>query len=313
MGTEQDKWLRGIGVDVESVLQSAAEADESEPLAPDSSDADPDTSGSDSEFTSTSTNDAPQDSDTDDSQAFELSEKGEIDTSSQTAELQNGGSFFDFAADDLDVEQTAPEILTGGPGTQTLTMAEPIGVLELISFAPSGSSGREFQVIIVASAKDALLFGAVASGADVGTVKVSQSSGNTTLSNVIITSFSRSGAGASNTLTLESRPPRKQPSRPARSTITMANPIGVLRLISATSDDSRRQRFQVKVASSAKDALLFGAVASGQSVGTVKIAQTSGTTTLLDVQITSFQALVPDPEILMTLDASRSAEFDPDE
>jgi len=70
-------------------------------------------------------------------------------------------------------------------------------------------------------------------------------------------------------------------------TVEMEPPIGMLQLISVS---RKGAVYEVTVASSSKDWLLFQAVASGDSVGTVKISQPSGTVTLKDVEITSIQS-----------------------
>ena len=69
------------------------------------------------------------------------------------------------------------------------------------------------------------------------------------------------------------------PGAPGNSTLVMDDPIGVLQLISSSQNDSSGLKFSVIVVGSEKDALLIAASVSGQSVGTVKISQPSGTIT----------------------------------
>ena len=212
----------------------------------------------------------------------------------------------------LDDEQTAQTDITGGqdaPGSSTLVMDDPIGVLQLISSSQIDSAGRVFSVTVASSAKDGLLFAASVSGNSVGTVKISQPGGVTTLQNVLITGMNTTAPGSNITMTLESIPPKRRRGGPASSTLVMDDPIGVLQLISSSQVDSAGRVFNVAVTSSAKDALLFAASVSGSSVGTVKISQPGGVTTLRNVLITGMNTTGPGSNIFMTLESPRPAEI----
>ena len=114
------------------------------------------------------------------------------------------------ATEVLDDEQTAQTDISGGqgaPGSSTLIMDDPIGALELISSSQVDSAGRVFSVTVASSAKDGLLFAASVSGNSVGTVKISQPGGVTTLQNVLITGMNTTGPGSNISMTLESPRP----------------------------------------------------------------------------------------------------------
>ena len=200
--------------------------------------------------------------------------------------------------------QIARADIVGAPGGSTLVVDDPIGVLPLISASPAGSAGRAFNVVVASTAKDGLLVAASVSGTLIGTVKISQPGGVTTLQNVQITALSASGAGSNITMTLESIPPRK--SGPA--TLIMDDPIGELPLISASPASSGGREFNVVVASSAKDPLIFAASTFGKSVGTVKISLPGVVFTLRNVLITSLNISGAGAPIAMTLNSSSPAE-----
>src|SRR4051794_6252929 len=88
------------------------------------------------------------------------------------------------APDESDAGQVVPADIVGGPGDSdgsTLIIDAPIGVLQLLSSTQADAAGQKFNVTVASSAKDPLLFGASVAGTSVGTVKISQPAGTTTL------------------------------------------------------------------------------------------------------------------------------------
>ena len=218
------------------------------------------------------------------------------DNASDSDAIDSGADVADSAAD-----------ITGGPGDSTLTMDQPIGVLQLISSSPSGSA---FNVVVASSAKDPLLFAAFAAsgaGASVGTAKISQPGGSTTIQNVTITALS-TGPGSNVAMTLQSGSPK----RTGPPTLTMDAPIGALPVISFAPADASRTQFDVTVASSAKDSLLLLASATGRSVGTVKLSQAGFTFTLRNTLIPAITFGAPGSNLRMTLQSASPAEFSSD-
>jgi hypothetical protein len=207
-------------------------------------------------------------------------------------------------------EQLAPPNIVADSDTDgsTLIVDPPIGVLQLRSSSQADATGRVFNVTVVSSAKDVLLFGASVTGTSIGTVKISQPGGTTTLQNVQVVSIA-SVRGELN-MTLESVPPKKKRAgAPSRPVLIVAAPIGTLDVLSFSPVDKARRVFDVTVPNTPQVALLLVAASTGKSLGTVQISTPDILITLRDVQISSIRIGGDDSTAQMRLDSSSPAEI----
>lgn len=219
-----------------------------------------------------------------------------------------------------DADPDGPQPLDS-TGKETLVMDPPIGVLQLIFAAAADAAGRIFNVEVVSSSKDVLLFAKVASGESVRSVKIIQARGTTTLTDVVINSFTNSGSGGGVTMQLQSLPPKKQPdkpktpgqsARPSTPTLVMGDPIGSLPLLSDQATSGGRVFNVVVTASAGQAARIVAAASTGQVFATVTIFQRGITVTLRKVIISAASFSGTGNDINMTLDAEEPAEISPE-
>jgi hypothetical protein len=264
----------------ESVDDENAEADEPDEIVQDQ----------DPEFVEPD-EDEEDDSDGDeDSDASEDSDDEEDAEDSDDDEDSGGGALglgLNVLNDLADIVPGGPKKNTGGldaPTGMTLTMDEPIGVVELLSSSETGGEGREFELAFKSSAKDALFVTAAATGSRIAGAKIKTPSRTTTLKDVIITSV-RSDGSITNVTLVSGSPPKPKPQ--VISTLTLDEPMGVFDLISSAQTDLAGREFALTIKSSAKDALLLTAVATGKRIASAKITSPTRNVTLRDVFVTT--------------------------
>jgi hypothetical protein len=202
--------------------------------------------------------------------------------------------------------QLAPADIVGDSDGSTLIVDPPIGVLQLRSASQVDSAGTVFDATVDSSAKDGLLLAALATGTSIGTVKISQPTGTTTLKNVLIMSLNSSGGTVD--MRLQSSPPKKKrPGAPSSPILVIAAPIGSQPLLAFSPDDKAGRQFDVTIPITPSAALLLAAAASGQSLGTVQISTPDILNTLRDTQIASLNGGTS--TIQMRLESSSPAEI----
>src|SRR3954451_18353616 len=210
-----------------------------------------------------------------------LAQRSEVEDAAEAAGSEGAGA--DQAqVEETDVAGNGPgEDLVGAPGGSTLVMDDPIGTLSLISSSQTDATGRNFDVTVASSDRDALLLAAFASQRSFATVTISPP-GGTVLKNVVINALNTGpGATSSITMSLNSSPTGPSPGGAAGTTLVVDAPIGPLPLISSSRQGA--SAFNVVVASSSKDPLLFLAAATGRSIGTVKLPAGGGVVVLQNV------------------------------
>ena len=242
---------------------------------------------------------------------FVASDSGGTSDVESDADSATGGGFSnDIEDSDFQAAgQFAPADIVADPdtsGDSTLIVDPPIGVLQLRSSSQVDPVERVFNVVVDSSAKDALLFGASVTGTSIGTVKISQPTGTTTLKDVQITSINSSGGTIA--MTLESPPPKKKrPGAPSSPVLIIPPPIGTLPLLSFLQADKAGRTFDVTIPITTATPLLIASSASGKSLGTVQISTPDILVILRDAQISSINTNVS--AVQVRLESASPAEI----